>query len=155
MRNEQASVDVRGARTGKDALVYNGDGVILARIDQFQSQANFNNVQYAPLGCTIELEAPNTAGITITFQEIVIEDEAFFEDMLNYLGQGKLPDWSLQGTLQGDDDGNEERVKYNHCVPSGTIDIQNFSVGDTIKRSWSLHVNAAPKLTSKLTYNNR
>ena len=153
MRNEQSTVDVRGARTGKDALIYNGDGVILARIDEFHSQATFNNVGYTPLGCTIELEAPNTSGISITFNEIVIEDEVFFVDMFNYMGEGKLPDWSMQATLLGDEDDNEERVKYDHCVPSGAIDIQNLTVGDVIKRAWSLHVNAAPKLTSTLTYN--
>ena len=155
MRNEQASQDVRNARTGKDAVVYNGDGTLLARIENFQAQANFNNVQYTPLGCTIEMEAPNTVGITISFNEIVIEDEEFFTDMMSYMGTGKLPEWSMRGDLYGTgEDGEEpvEQVTYNNCVPSGSIDIQNFSVGDTIKRAWSMHCNSVPKLTKELSY---
>jgi len=32
----------------------------------------------------------------------------------------------------------------------GTIDLQNLSVGDIIKRAWSLYVNDPPELQSLL-----
>jgi len=47
--------------------------------------------------------------------------------------------------------GSEQRMIYRQCVPSGTIDLQNLSVGDTIKRAWSLFVNDPPELQSLLT----
>lgn len=152
MVNDQASADVRGVRTGKDAEVLNGDGQRLARIDQFQSQVNFNNVQYNPLGCTVDMEAPNTVAVTVTFEELVIEDEQFLKDVFEYMGTGTLPDWTMYGVLHGEGD-VEERVMYEKLVPSGSIDLQNFTVGDVIKRSWSLHSNAVPKLMSELTFN--
>jgi hypothetical protein len=39
---------------------------------------------------------------------------------------------------------------YRDVVPSGTIDLQNLSVGDVIKRAWSLYVNR-PARASELT----
>ena len=35
-------------------------------------------------------------------------------------------------------------------VPSGNIDLQNLTVGDTIKRQWSLFVNEPPELQKLL-----
>ena len=152
MNNDQATVDVSRARTGKDAIVYNGDGLKLAHIDSFQAQANFNNATYQPLGCTMELQTPNTVGVDITWSEIVIDDDQYIKDVIAFIGTGKHPDWSVQGVLLGDGENNEERVKYSKCVPSGTIDIQNLTVGDVIKRNMSMHCNSAPQLISALTY---
>ena len=42
-------------------------------------------------------------------------------------------------------------MNYRQCVPSGTIDLQNLSVGDIIKRAWSLFVNEPPELQKLLT----
>ena len=46
--------------------------------------------------------------------------------------------------------GSEERLVYNDCVPSGNIDLQNVTVGDLIKRQWSLFVNGAVNQQGKL-----
>ena len=61
-----------------------------------------------------------------------------------------MPVWNFQGVLTGRN-GSEERVTYREVVPSGSIDIQNITTGDVIKRSWSFFVNRPPKLQSKLT----
>jgi len=60
-----------------------------------------------------------------------------------------MPEWSFQGVVQGRN-GSEQRMVYRDVVPSGTIDLQNLSVGDVIKRAWSLFVNSPPELQSLL-----
>lgn len=47
MRNERAAADSRHARTGKDGAFYSEDGVLLATVDTFTSNVNWNgNANY-------------------------------------------------------------------------------------------------------------
>lgn len=148
--NTRAAADARHLRTGKDGGLYSGDGVLLASIESFQSQAAFNNAKYQVLGDAQEHEAMNTFGITLTASQVVIEDDQFIEDLFEFMENQTLPEWNFQGVLKGRND-SEERVVYREVIPSGTIDLQNVTVGDVIKRSWSLFVNQVPSLQSKLT----
>lgn len=154
MRNEQSSQDVRHARTGKDGALFNGDGELMATVESFQAQSNWNNAQYTVLGNAMELETPNTFGVTLTFSQVVVESDKFITQLIEAMKNQTMPEWNFQGSLLGLADGenepSEERVSYYRCVPSGTIDIQNIAVGDVIKRAWSLHCNQAPELTSSL-----
>ena len=50
MRNERAAGDSRHARTGKDGAFYSEDGVLLATVEQFTSNVNWNNAKYSVLG---------------------------------------------------------------------------------------------------------
>ena len=47
MRNPQAAGDSRHARTGKDGAFYDKDGVLLATVEQFTSNVNWNNASTA------------------------------------------------------------------------------------------------------------
>ena len=49
MINTRAAGDARHARTGKDGAFYNADGVMLASVESFTSNVNFNNASYAVL----------------------------------------------------------------------------------------------------------
>ena len=49
MRNTRAADDTRHARTGKDGLLYNQDGVLLATVEQFTSNVTYNNSKYSVL----------------------------------------------------------------------------------------------------------
>lgn len=42
IRNERAAGDSRHARTGKDGAFYSEDGVLLATVDTFTSNVNYN-----------------------------------------------------------------------------------------------------------------
>jgi len=148
--NTTASSDARHARTGKDAAIYDGDGNMLATVDQFQAQSNFNNVQYTPLGDPQEHEAANSYSITITFQQIVIQDETMMENLISAMQDGELPVCKFQGTLKGRN-GSEERVVYPECIFSGNQDIQNFSNGDVIRRAFSMFCNGKPQKMSDLS----
>lgn len=152
MRNTQAAGDARHARTGKDGAFYNKDGVLLATVESFTSNVTFNNAKYSVLGDAQEHETANTYSVNLTMSQVVVEDDAFFIELMEALDTQVMPSWNFQGSLLGRD-GSEERVAYYECVPSGQIDIQNVSVGDVIKRNWNFFVNRAPKLTDLLSVN--
>ena len=132
IRNERAAGDSRHARTGKDGAFYSEDGVLLATVDTFTSNVNYNNV-----------------AVSLTMSQIVVEDDQFFVEVMEALETQIPPHWNFQGSLLGRN-GSEERVVYKECIPSGQIDIQNVTVGDVIKRNWNFFVNRPPKLQSLL-----
>lgn len=153
MRNAQAATDARHARTGKDGAFFDANGVLLATVESFQSNVNFNNASYSVLGNAQELEAANTFGVTLTMSQVVVEDDQFIQDIFDAMEGQTFPSWTFQGSLLGRDEDSEERVTYYECVPSGQVDLQNITVGDVVKRNWNFHVNQAPSLDKLLTVN--
>lgn len=150
MLNNRAPIDTRLALTGKNGALYSDDGTMLATVETFQTQVNVTNAKYQPLGDAQEHEVFQSYGVTLTFTEIVISDEQFMEEMFEAMRTGEMPSWNFQGVVKGRN-GSEQRMNYRQCVPSGTIDLQNLSVGDIIKRAWSLFVNEPPELQKLLT----
>jgi hypothetical protein len=150
MFNNRAPIDTRKVLTGKDGALFNDQGVMLATIETFQTQVNVTNTKYQPLGDAQEHEVFQAYGVTLTFTETVIADERFIQELFNGMKSGVMPSWNFQGVVKGRN-GSEQRMIYRQCVPSGTIDLQNLSVGDIIKRAWSLFVNDPPELQSLLT----
>ena len=150
MLNTRGPVDTRNVLTGKDGALYNDAGTMLATVESFQAQVNVTNAKYQPLGDMQEHEAPQSYAVTLTFSQIVIEDDAFIQEFTDALAQGTLPMWNFQGLVKGRN-GSEQRMNYRSCIPTGTIDLQNLSVGDVIKRAWSLTVNEPPALQSLLS----
>jgi len=149
MLNNRAPIDARKVLTGKDGALYNDEGVMLATVETFQTQVNVTNAKYQPLGDAQEHEVFQAYGVTLTFTEVVIADERFIQELFEGMKTGVMPAWNFQGVVKGRN-GSEQRMIYRQCVPSGTIDLQNLSVGDTIKRAWSLFVNDPPELQSLL-----
>lgn len=150
MINQRAAGDARHARTGKDGAIYNKEGVMLASVESFTSQVNFNNGKYSVLGNAQEMETSNTFAVTLTMSQVIVEDDAMITELLSALESQTMPVWDFQGTLNGRN-GSEERVVYRECIPSGQIDIQNITVGDVIKRAWNFAVNRPPKLQTLLS----
>ena len=150
MINNRAPIDARKVLTGKDGALYNDEGVMLATVETFQTQVNVTNAKYQPLGDAQEHEVFQSYGVTLTFTEVVIADERFIQELFEAMKTGVMPAWNFQGVVKGRN-GSKQRMIYRQCVPSGTIDLQNLSVGDTIKRNWSLFVNDPPELQSLLT----
>ena len=150
MFNNRGPIDTRKVLTGKDGALFNDEGVMLATVETFQTQVNVTNAKYQPLGDAQEHEVFQSYGVTLTFTETVIEDESFISELFDAFKTGVMPSWNFQGVVKGRN-GSEQRMIYRQCVPSGTIDLQNLSVGDIIKRAWSLFVNDPPELQSLLT----
>ena len=152
MINQKASGDSRYARTGKDGAFYNQDGVLLATVESFSSNVSFNNASYSVLGNAQELETANTFKVTLTMSQVVVEDDAFIQEIFKAMEEQQMPYWNFQGVIVGRN-GSEQRVVYSECVPSGQIDLQNVTTGDVIKRSWNFAVNKPPALQSLLDIN--
>ena len=149
MINQKASGDSRYARTGKDGAFYNQDGVLLATVESFSSNVSFNNASYSVLGNAQELETANTFKVTLTMSQVVVEDDAFIQEIFKAMEEQQMPYWNFQGVIVGRN-GSEQRVVYSECVPSGQIDLQNVTTGDVIKRSWNFAVNKPPASQSLL-----
>ena len=150
MLNTRGPVDSRKVLTGKDGALYNDAGVMLATVETFQTQVNVTNAKYQPLGDMQEHETPQSYAVTLTFTQVVIEDDAFITEFMAALKEGTMPCWNFQGLVKGRN-GSEQRMNYRSCIPTGTIDLQNLSVGDLIKRAWSFAVNEPPALQKLLT----
>lgn len=150
MINTRAAGDARQARTGKDGAFYNADGVLLATVESFSSNVSFNNASYSVLGNAQELESANTFKVTLTMSQIVVEDDAFIQELMTAMKEKTMPYWNFQGVLTGRN-GSEQRVVYSECVPSGQVDLQNITTGDVVKRAWNFAVNQPPELQSLLS----
>jgi hypothetical protein len=148
--NTAAVDNSRHVRSGKDGALYSEKGVLLASMESFQSQMNVTNAKYQPLGSNQEFESNTSYGITLNFTEIVVEDNQFITDLLNFQNTGIVPNWKFQGVIKSLTGKYEERYIYPNCIPSGNIDLQNVSSGDVIKRAWSLYVNGKVAQQGKL-----
>lgn len=150
MLNTRGPVDSRKVLTGKDGALFSDDGTMLATVESFQAQVNVTNAKYQPLGDMQEHEAAQSYAVTLTFSQVVIEDDKFIKEFMDALAKGTMPCWNFQGLLKGRN-GSEQRMNYRSCIPTGTIDLQNLTVGDLIKRAWSFTVNEPPALQKLLS----
>lgn len=148
--NIEAVENSRHVRSGKDGGLYNAEGKLLASMEEFHTQMNVNNTKYQPLGSNQEFEQNLGYSVTLTFTEIVVEDNAFINDLLAFQNTGIIPDWSFQGVIKSLTGASEERMVYPRCIPSGNIDLQNVTAGDIIKRAWSLYCNGKVAQQGKL-----
>lgn len=82
MINTRAAGDSRFARTGKDGAIYNADGVLLATVDSFTANVTYNNAAYSVLGNAQELETANTFKVALTMSQVVVEDDAFIQELV-------------------------------------------------------------------------
>lgn len=151
MRNRAAAGDARQARTGKDGLLFNDRGTLIATIESFQSNVTYNNQPYTVLGDPQEHETSDTYKVTLTASQMIVEDDEFITDLMESMETNQPPQWNLRGSLLGNN-GSEQSVTYRDCLPSGQIDLQNIQVGQVVKRQWNFIVNRPPKLSALLSY---
>lgn len=147
--NDQSILDTRKLITGKDGQLFattrSGANVFLAEVDQYQSQLSITNTDYQPVGSSLIFAVNTGYSLTLTFTEAVIRDDILVVELIKDLRLGYFPDYSFQGKLRRRD-GQAERLVYRYCVPDGTIDLQNVSPGEILKRAWSFRVNATPEM---------
>ena len=148
--NTQAVANAKKVLTGKNGALNNSKGNLLATMETYQAQVNVKNTKFKPRGDPQEHESFAHDVQALTFTEVGGEDGEFITDLLAGMKSGEMPSWKFQGVIKGRH-GSEERLVYNDCVPSGNIDLQNVTIGDLIKRQWSLFVNGAVNQQGKLT----
>ena len=149
MYNNRGPQDTRFALTGKDGVIYDGNGKLLATVESYQAQVNVTNAAYQPLGDAQEHSVLQSYKVTLTMSQVVVEDDQLIKDVFSMMKTGVQPDWTFQGVLKGRNK-KTQRMNYRGVVPDGNIDLQNVSVGDIIKRAWNMAVNDPPELQSLL-----
>lgn len=151
MYNNRGPIDTRHLTTGKDGMLFDEAGELLATMETYQTQTNYTNASYQPLGDAQEHAVMSGYKVTLTFTECVVESSSMFQELFKSMQSGQPVMWTFQGTQKGRN-GSEERIIYRDCVPDGAIDLQNVTIGDIYKRAWSLVVNRPPELQNLLSY---
>ena len=152
MYNNRGPQDTRFAVTGKDGVIYDGNGKMLATVESYQVQVNVTNATYQPLGDAQEHSVLQSYKVTLTMSQVIVEDDDLIADVFDMMHTGQQPDWTFQGVVYGRN-GSTQRMNYRGVVPDGNIDMQNVSIGDIIKRAWNMAVNDPPELQSLLALN--
>ena len=148
-----ATLDPRKVMTGHDGKLYitvGGKSYFMANVDTFQSQLNFSNTDFQPVGDLMTYAIPIGINCTITFTEAVISDDLIMAPILEALAEGYVPTFDFRGTLDRQYDSQSQELTYSTCVPDGAFDLQNLTPGEVIKRSSSFRVNKIPQYLSKL-----
>ena len=152
MANE-ATLDPRKVMTGHDGKLYitiSGKSYFMANVDTFQSQLNFSNTDFQPVGDLMTYAIPIAISCNISFTEAVISDDYIAAPILEALAKGYVPTFDFRGTLDRKYDEQSQEITYGTCVPDGTFDLQNLNPGEVIKRSHSFRVNQIPKFLKEL-----
>lgn len=150
--SDQSLLDVRKLISGKDGQLFvttkAGTNIFLAEADTFQSQISPANTDYQPVGSALTYAVNTGYSVTLTLTEAVVRDNVMLDELIRDLQNGYFPTFDFQGKLRRRD-GQAERIVYRNCVPDGTIDLQNLTPGEIIKRAWSFRVNSTPEMLEK------
>ena len=150
---KEATLDPRKVMTGHDGKLYitvNGKSYFMANVDTFQTQINFTNTDFQPVGDLMSYAIPTGFSCTLTYTEAVISDEFVMGPILEALAAGYVPVFEFRGCLDRAYDSQSQELTYGNCVPDGAFDLQNLTPGEVIKRSMSYRVNQIPKYLKKL-----
>ena len=150
---KEATLDPRKVMTGHDGKLYitvGGKSYFMANVDTFQSQLNFNNTDFQPVGDLMNYAIPIGISATITFTEAVISDDLIMAPILEALAKGEVPTFDFRGALDRAFDSQSQQLTYGNCVPDGAFDLQNLNPGEVIKRASSFRVNSIPKFLKSL-----
>ena len=156
MINTRAAGDSRFARTGKDGAIYNADGVLLATVDSFTANVTYNNAAYSVLGNAQELETANTFKVALTMSQVVVEDDAFIQELVEAMESQTMPVWDFQGVLKGTAPRKEwcivsafrvDRLIYR-TLPSGMLSREHGTLRSTDHRNYRTYLHWVKKYSA-------
>jgi hypothetical protein len=144
MLNDQFALDIRQAISGKDGQLYvtnkAGTDIFLAEVDTFTAQFNFENADIQVVGSYLKGAIPLSYSLTLTLTEFVVRDDVMLKELIDDMYNGYPPFYNFKGKLRRLDK-QIQRVVYRGCIPDGSVDIQNLTPGEVVKRNWSFRVN--------------
>ena len=147
--NDQSVLDVRKIVSGKDGRLFvtnkAGTNIFLAEVNSFHVQLTPNNTDYQPVGSALVYSVNTGYSVSLTLEETVVRDDVMVTELISDLQKGYFPSYDFQGMMRRRD-GQAQRIVYRNCVPDGTIDLQNLTPGDIIKRAWNFRVNSSPEI---------
>lgn len=145
-------LDTRMLSTGKDGRLFievNGAQIFFAEVDTFTTNMTFNSVDVQPVGDLTSYAVPTGVAFNLTFTEMLVRDDVNMKMLLDALHDGKIPSYTFQGVIEAPD-GEEQRIVYRRCMPSGEFGLQNLTPGEVVKRTQTYRVNSVPEYISTL-----
>lgn len=90
MYNNRGPQDTRFAVTGKDGVIYDGNGKMLATVESYQVQVNVTNATYQPLGDAQEHSVLQSYKVTLTMSQVIVEDDDLITDVFDMMHSGQI-----------------------------------------------------------------
>lgn len=149
----EATLDPRKVMTGHDGRLYvtaGGASVCMANVDAFQTQLNFSNIDFNPVGDRWTYAIPGNISGTLTITEAVVTDEYTIGPVLDAIEAGEKPVYQFRGVLDREYDGEQQDITYENCVPDGAWDLQNLTPGEVLKRNLGFRLNKIPTRIKQL-----
>ena len=114
----EATLDPRKVMTGHDGKLYitvDGKSQFMANVDTFQSQLNFSNTDFQPVGDLMQYAIPIGVSCNLSFTEAVISDSLIMGPILDGLREGKVITFSVRAFDEAGEIGNgtHKRVIIN------------------------------------------
>ena len=95
---------VKRVFSGKDSLLLDEDGNILASVDNFTSKVTINTTQLQPLGSAIQQNFITGYSVDLTVTECIVMDTRFFTDLFEFFDVGRHSHhYALQSVIEGYD----------------------------------------------------
>ena len=153
MLNNQSILDTRKLITGKDGQLFvehpeTGDMIFLAEVNNFSVGMNVNNTDYQPCGSSLVYGVNTGVSFTLTFTEALIREDVTMKPILDMIQRGVTPNYTFQGALKRQYDGEETRQILRNCIPDGTFNLMNVTPGDILQRETQWRVNSFPEYQS-------
>lgn len=153
MLNNQSILDTRKLITGKDGQLFvehpeTGEMIFLAEVNNFSVAMNVSNTDYQPVGSVLVYGVNTGVSFTLTFTEALIREDVTMKPILDMIQSGVTPNYTFQGALKRQYDGEETRQILRNCIPDGTFNLMNVTPGEVLQRETSWRVNSFPEYQS-------
>jgi hypothetical protein len=153
MLNNQSILDTRKLITGKDGQLFvehpeTGDMIFLAEVNNFSVAMNVSNTDYQPVGSVLVYGVPTGVSFTLTFTEALVREDVTMKPILDMIQNGVTPNYTFQGALKRQYDGEETRQILRNCIPDGTFNLMNVTPGEVLQRETSWRINSFPEYQS-------
>lgn len=98
---DQGYLDPRNILRGNDGELYDGDGNLLAEINEWHAQYNVTNTDYQPGGKKLVWAVPVSYTVTLTFTETIIRDAILLKKLADGLRDGVPdPEFNFMGVIK-------------------------------------------------------
>lgn len=98
---DQGYLDPRNILRGNDGELYDGDGNLLAEVNEWQAQYNVTNTDYQPGGKKLVWAVPVSYTVTLTFTETIIRDAILLKKLADGLRDGVPdPEFNFMGVIK-------------------------------------------------------
>jgi hypothetical protein len=127
---------------GYKGKLYDGDGILLLEVDNFEAILNITNIKLQTMGTCYERGKFMNWGCMLSWEEFVLRDETRIGLIIASLKQGIEYVAHFRGELEG------KTYEFRNWIPDGAISLIGCRPNELVKRPWSGIVNDPPDLSA-------